>query len=183
MIWFGLVLRHINHCRLFNVKFSLSLSLYIYIYILKYVIWLPKALALLVSHHQIVQCHFQDTFLAAIMQSMYSTALADWAVHTFEKNVFYNKDLFLKKERLYLKKKRRIMICSSLLNANVSFLLKYWEMIKSIYTTVIIFLHDHMFFLFCFVLVFFLWIDKKSLQLNRNVFPWLLFWIYHLFLS
>ena len=30
MIWFGWVLWHINHCRLFNAKYSL----YIYIYIL-----------------------------------------------------------------------------------------------------------------------------------------------------
>ena len=33
LVWFGLVLWYINHCKLFKSKSSLSLSIYIYIYI------------------------------------------------------------------------------------------------------------------------------------------------------
>ena len=43
----------------------------------------PKAIALLELPHQIVQCHIQDThwffYPSAEMQSVYSTAPADWA--------------------------------------------------------------------------------------------------------
>ena len=36
MIWFGWVLWHINHCRLFNAKSFIYIYIYIYIYI-KYI--------------------------------------------------------------------------------------------------------------------------------------------------
>ena len=45
----------------------------------------PKAPALLEPHHQIVKCHIQDTrwrggsYPSAEVQSVYSTAPADWA--------------------------------------------------------------------------------------------------------
>ena len=47
----------------------------------------PKALASLEPHHQIVQCHIQDTrqvggaYPSAEVLSVYSTAPADWAIH------------------------------------------------------------------------------------------------------
>ena len=45
MIWFGLVLWHINHCRLFNDKSSFYIYIYIYIYIYWiYMIWFGLAL-------------------------------------------------------------------------------------------------------------------------------------------
>ena len=45
----------------------------------------PKALGLLKPHHQIVLCHIQDICLVEYypfveMQSVYSTALADYAI-------------------------------------------------------------------------------------------------------
>ena len=45
---------------------------------------LPKAPALLELHHQIIVCHIQDTrwgvsYPSAEVQSVYSTASADWA--------------------------------------------------------------------------------------------------------
>ena len=50
----------------------------------------PKAPALLEPHHQIVSCHIQDTlygggsYPSAEVQSVYSTAPADWAIHRFK---------------------------------------------------------------------------------------------------
>ena len=51
----------------------------------------PKAPASLEPHHQIVQCHIQDThggwsYLSAELQSVNSTAQADWAIH----NLLFN---------------------------------------------------------------------------------------------
>ena len=48
LIWFALVLSHINHCRSFNAKSSLYIYIFIYIYI--YIEYIRFGLLLVLSH-------------------------------------------------------------------------------------------------------------------------------------
>ena len=59
------------------------------------VLCIPKSPASLKPHHQIVQSHIQNTrvvgesYSCAEVQSVYSTASADWAIHRVKcKNTF-----------------------------------------------------------------------------------------------